>query len=237
MRLRAPLRGNKGGSRRARPAHPPPPASPLGAPQPGQEYRPKKRYFFFFFFLSANAVFESVHSPPFALLRFLLPRGAQKLLGAAAAPCPRSPGSAGATEAGTGSSPGALGDASPCCNAALRGETPSRLCEFLVWEQWRKKKKKKQQTPHFSCIYKKKIVWRNRKPGGAAGSRGGRKRRAFEWVVSPQCSSGREFSLQGTGHEKDPERATKSLLIFCPLFFFSLKHNRLPDNQRFGGIC
>lgn len=167
-------------------------------------------------------------------MRFLLPifpRGCPKAArGGGSLRAHSRPRSSGAAEAGAGGSPGALGGASPCCNAGLRGETPSRIREFLVWEKWRKKK-----IPHFSC--RKKVVLRNRKPGGAAGTGGGRKRRAFEWVFSPQCSSGREFSLQGSGHEKDPESATKSLIIFCPRFLFFLKRNRLPNNQRLGGIC
>lgn len=207
--VRAPLRGNKGGGRRARPRTPPPPASPASsAACPGAQTKKKKDTFFCKLCLAQTPFLK-------AFTLFLLPN--------AISPADFS--------AGVPTVPGQRRGASPCCNAGLSGETPSRIREFL-WERWGKEKKKKAKkpTPHFYCR-KKKIVWRNRKPGGPVGTRGGRKRRAFEWVFSPQCSSGCEFSLQGSGHEKDSERATKSLMIFFPL----LKHNLLPDNQRFGG--
>lgn len=65
MRLRAPLRGNKGGGRRARPCTPPTASLPLGSSAAWP--RQKKIYTFFGqALLSANDLFENVHSLPFA---------------------------------------------------------------------------------------------------------------------------------------------------------------------------
>lgn len=63
----------------------------------------------------------------------------------------------------------------------------------------RKKKKK------YPTLFK--IIWRNRNPGRATGTRGGRTQRCFEWVVSSSARVA-EFSLHGSGDEKDPEKAT-----------------------------
>lgn len=206
MRLQAPLRGNKGGSRRARPRTPP--AASLPAPELrslAKSTEKKKPNFFFklwfaqtpFFKSFTLLLFPNVVSP--ADFSYGVPRhcsGRRQLR----AHVPRSAG---------GRQPRRSRGRVPVLQRrAARRNSQLDLRVSCVGTVEEEKKK----YPHFSC--RKKIVWRNRKPGGAAGTRGGRKRRAFEWVVSPQCSSGREFSLQGSGHEKDPERTTKSLKIF-----------------------
>lgn len=104
--------------------------------------------------------------------------------------------------------------ATQVCTEKLR----AGFASFLGGNSWGRKKK-------YPILFK--IIWRNRNPGRATG-KGRETQRCFEWVVSSSARVA-EFSLHGSGDEKDPERATHKKTH--PTEFFCLFLKNIIDCQ------